>query len=224
MFFYSALAFCMAISSRHFFKILFIVFVILPLVYPRSLYFSPIAGSFLLYEFLAGAVLAGAWVHPRTTHVIEKYRGLMLSLAVVLILAGIKMLTSLGAKLPIAVAIVVSALLYEHYLRRDSLLVKQLVKLGDESYSTYLSHCIVIGIAVHYTGKNLGQMAQISILLAITCTVYLMSAASFRWLEKSTCLESLRCATVRIFTRDGQESTGMARSSADKTTTPGASE
>lgn len=197
MFFYLALACCMAMSSRHFLKILALVFLILPLVYPKSVPYSYIASSFKLYEFLAGALLAVVWTGAMGEF-IRRYQKMSLAAAGIGVVAGIAILLMLReARLPVAFAIVAFALLCERYLRTESLVVRALVRLGDESYSTYLSHCIVIGIAVHLTGKHLGPEAHLTALATIIIGILVMSSLSYRLLESNKYLDGLRIRLIR---------------------------
>lgn len=196
MFFYVALACFMAVSSRHFMKILLVVLTMLPLIYPSGAYFSQVAGSFKLYEFLAGALLAMVWTGA-TGAMIRRYYAMSLAVTFACILTGVGLLILRNSYLPIAVSIVAFTLLCEPHLRLESRIVRALVRLGDESYSTYLSHCIVIGILIHLTGKNLGQSAQLLALLAVTFGVYIVSSLSYRWLERSKHVDATRIALVR---------------------------
>lgn len=189
----------MVFSSRHFMKTLFVVFAILPLVYPSGAYFSQVAGSFKLYEFLAGALLA-VGLTGATGAIISRYHAVSLAATFICILAGVGLMilrNSFPSHLLIAVSIVAFALLCEPHLRPESRIVSALVKLGDESYSTYLAHVIVIGILIHFTGKNLGHSAQLLVLLGVTFGVYVVSSLSYRWLERSKHLDSMRIALVR---------------------------
>lgn len=192
MFFYVALACCITVSRRHFFKLLFCLFVVLPIIYPRGIFFSNIAASFALYEFLAGACLAACWMHPSGIALVKRYRNSAIALTLGAIVGSAALLVSSGTKLPIAVSIVVFALLCEVYLNHQAYLVRVLVKLGDVSYSTYLCHCIVIGIAVHATGKQLGVAGHVANLLAVTGAVYVISALSYRLIERSTHVDAMR--------------------------------
>lgn len=200
MFFYFALACCMASTPRHFFKMLFVAFAILPLVYPDGIFFSHIAASSKLYEFLAGALLAICWT-GQLGDVARRFYGVSLTVALAGVFGGAIALFAWRLTMPVSLSIVAVALLVERHISRESLMTKAIVRLGDESYSTYLVHCIVIGIFVHFTGKQLGQAPQAFTIFAITVATYLASAASYRWLERGKYLGAARIAVIRRVNR-----------------------
>jgi exopolysaccharide production protein ExoZ len=203
MFFYLALTCCMAASARHFFKLVFFLLLISPILYPSDLYFSHVAGSFKLYEFLAGALLAIAWTSRGGSAWIQRYRYPALAAAFGATLVGMKILNSFESTLPVALpfalALVMFALLCEPHLRMGSPLVRRLVKLGDESYSTYLLHSIALGVVIHFTGRHLAPIAQLSVLLGMTGTVLALSSLSYRWLERNTYIDRLRQTLIKRY-------------------------
>lgn len=192
MFFYTLLTICLFISKRYFFPIIAILLALLPFIYPKGAYYSQIAGSTSLWEFLAGCFLAIMWRKPLFVHFVAHYRKLMTITCMLLFAVAIFLLLKFGAKLPVAFVTVIITLFIEQYLRQDSNIVRWLVKRGDESYSTYLAHGIVLGILVHLTGKNLDSLAQIAVLLSYTIGVYMVSVASYAHLERNRYLTLLR--------------------------------
>lgn len=207
MFFYCFLACCMALSRKHFLKILFVAFAILPLVYPKGIYFSSVAGSFHLYEFLAGILLAVVWTGPGGA-IVRKHRPIALAASLAGVVAGIGLLVWRGFALPLASSIIACSLMCEIYLRPDSRLIRVLVRLGDESYSTYLAHCFVIGVVLHFSGKNLSQGSQFAALIAIAIGTYSMSALSYRWLERNHPIAAMQTALIRYLARRNDRVSG----------------
>jgi exopolysaccharide production protein ExoZ len=195
MFFYVSLALCMAMSPRHSFKILFAIFLVLPFVYPKGWFLAGIAHSFKLYEFLAGVVLSAIWA-GNAGLAIRKYQRTALAVALCCAVLAAGLLAAGGLALPIATSIVALALLCEHDVRPDSRLVRALVRLGDMSYSTYLVHCIVIGISLHFWGRNPGTFAQLCTLAWIIASVYLTSAISHRWIERNPFIDAGRLSVI----------------------------
>lgn len=210
MFFYASLACCMALSPKHFFKLLFAAFAILPLVYPKGIFFSYIASSMKLYEFLAGALLAACWVGS-IGDAARRFKGALILAALAGVGVGAAILAKGQPALPVALAIVSLALLCEDLLRQNSFAVRSLVQLGNESYSTYLVHCVVIGAAIHLGGKELSQSRLIGTSLAIILATYLFSAASYRWVERNGRMDALRAAINRRVAGNSLQSTSAAK-------------
>ncbi|WP_426173159.1 acyltransferase family protein [Massilia sp. TWR1-2-2] len=192
MFFYVSLALCMAITAKRFFTLLCIVFLVLPIVYPSTMVYGSIASSFMLYEFLAGFCLALAWTSRTGERFLTKHHRLAMLLGVSAVVGGAWFLIFKHIKLPIAVSAVALALLCERFLDVKSAWVGKIVRLGDESYSTYLAHVIVIGIAIHLAGKELIGLRQGAMILAITVAVWAVSRLSYHGVERNVRLEHIR--------------------------------
>jgi len=192
MFFYASLALCMGLTRKYFFPLLFLAFVFLPLLYPRHVIYSNVASSFMLYEFLAGLVLAALITSKAGDFVAKKFpRSILLTGAVAVTLSTI-ILVLYHEKFPFAVSTVFLALVAERFIDHRSAWAKILARLGDESYSTYLAHVVVIGIAMNLTGKNLSQTEQLLTVFSITLGIWVVSKISYRCIERSRYLDALR--------------------------------
>jgi exopolysaccharide production protein ExoZ len=199
MFFYASIVVCMAATKRHFFKLLTCIFLVLPFVFQKSWYYSSVASAFLLYEFLAGMALAALWTHTAWRNMVGKYHLAALVVAIGLIFVSADLPLTPHVKSAAAIVIVMFALLCERYLRENAPLTRFFVELGDESYSTYLAHAIIITVAVHFTGKNRGTLDQCLILFGICLAVLAISKLSYRWIEKNTWIEKLHQGAILRF-------------------------
>lgn len=200
MFFYAALACCMAISRRWFLVIFLAVFAVLPIVYPVSAPFSVIVRDHRLYEFWVGVVLALVWMGPiglKARHT----PAISLPAAAMFVGLGLWLLLAHGSPTIFALSVVGLALVCEQHLRSEAWGVRWLTHLGDISYSTYLMHVLVIGIAIHFTGKNLSSMLLLATVLFTAVGTYLASWASHRWLENSAAIKQLKASVVQLIGR-----------------------
>lgn len=155
MFFYFVLAGCMLATRRATALLCCVTILLVPQIFSL-----PPATGWLLAEFAIGMALA-AWPRP----------------AAVLVLAAFLLQPSMTTA---AGVVVLVALWSERFIDRDAPAVRALVALGDWSYSTYLSHVIVLGVLVHVFGQfgatTIGHEAML--VLAVLGTVGI-SAASF---------------------------------------------
>ena len=146
----------------------------------------------MLYEFLAGLVLAALITSKAGDFVAKKFpRSILLTGAVAVTLSTI-ILVLYHEKFPFAVSTVFLALVAERFIDHRSAWAKILARLGDESYSTYLAHVVVIGIAMNLTGKNLSQTEQLLTVFSITLGIWVVSKISYRCIERSRYLDALR--------------------------------
>lgn len=192
MFFYACLALCMGLTRKYFFPLLCVGFVCLPLLYPRDVIYSTVASSFMLYEFLAGLLLAVMFASKSGDFFTKKFPRSALLLGAAAVTSSAIILVLYHAKFPFAVSIVLLALVAERFIDRRSAWAKILARLGDESYSTYLAHVVVIGIAMHLTGKNLSQTEQLLTVFSITLGIWVVSKISYRCIERNEYLDGLR--------------------------------
>lgn len=192
VFFYISLAFCMLLSRKHFLSILACTFVVLPLAYPKNIFYSEVAGSAHLWEFLLGAAIAVAWRNPKLSSFVTRCTGLALTGVAVLLLLSIGTLPKFRGTVSVAGLVVVLALLLDRYISSEAAIIRWLVKLGDESYSTYLVHGIVLGVFINSTGKDISQVEEFAILLGYILGVHMLSALSYRYLERSSSLSAVQ--------------------------------
>lgn len=197
MFFYTALALCMAFTRKHFLSLLCFILMLLPLIYPKNEIYSSVASSFMLYEFLAGLALA-VFIENRAgsrVPMVSPRGALFIGAAAVTLSTVILVLYGVfQAKLLVALSLVFFAIAAEHFIDRRSAWIKFFARLGDESYSTYLAHILVIGITINITGKNQSFSEQLLTIFSITLGVWVMSRLSYRTIERSKDLDNLRRA------------------------------
>lgn len=85
-----------------------------------------------------------------------------------------------------ATLIVFAFLMLNPLFNPDSTYLKVFIKCGDYSYSTYLSHVLVIGVFLHLCGSQLTQTNEILVLVGITLVTCFVSAFSYRLVENSS--------------------------------------
>lgn len=200
MFFYVVLACFMVLSRRWALLIFLVLFPLFPFAYPEGAPLSVIARDHRLNEFWAGAALAAVWSGGLAIKVRDfPIPSLIVGLAS--LLWGVALLLG-GSPLMFALSIVAFALVCEQHLPRESFLVRALAHLGDISYSTYLAHCIAIGIAMQFFEKTPVTSDQLPALLTTILGTYVLSRMSYRWLENSTHLAALRSRLITLISRN----------------------
>jgi peptidoglycan/LPS O-acetylase OafA/YrhL len=102
----------------------------------------------------------------------------------------------LRADMPFAASVLLLALSAEPLLRRwqQRTWLRGAVALGDQSYSTYLVHPLVIGVALHMSGSGrVASPALLAAMLAGVCAaVLVLSRLSYRLVERSSALAAVR--------------------------------
>ena len=196
MFFYVILACCMAFSRRWALAIFLVLFALFPFIYPIDAPLSIIGTDPRLHEFWAGALVAAFWSKGFSS-TLRNFSKLSLVAGVGFLIGGIAMLLRGHANI-FALSVVVFALICEPYLKPESLFVRVFVHLGEISYSTYLAHCIVIGILIHLTGKGLPPSYQTVMLFTTVVGTYFMSLLSYRWIENNPHIAALRAFVIRF--------------------------
>lgn len=193
MFFYTVLGICLMINSRRSTILCLVVIALLPVAYPSDIFYSEIATRKILYEFLSGLVLATLYANAKVHALVGRnIRSARLAALLVALSCSTLLLSLPELKLPLATAIVFLALSFESRINPAARVQSALIKLGDESYSTYLVHIMTIGITLHFTGNRLGDFATLAALLVVTLTTWLASGYSNRHIEKSPSLNKLR--------------------------------
>jgi peptidoglycan/LPS O-acetylase OafA/YrhL len=155
---------------------------------PRDAAFAAMACSYHLYEFLAGFIIAFVFTNQTCNQVLARYRTLTFMLVATVAIASIVLLQKHMFKLTLASTIVFFALL----INPHSSVIRRLVILGNESYSTYLVHAIPIGLFLHFFGSDLGRVELWMTIAGISVAVWLTSSLSYRYIERSRVLAALR--------------------------------
>ena len=196
IFFYCVFAICLFLSKKHSLLIVATILFILPLIYSSNIYYSNIASDKRLWEFSAGVVIAKCWGSISVRSVLARF-----PLAAALFASSAMAITAMTidkipySQLLFATSVVCAALAVEPLLNRDSKLVRWMVGLGNKSYSTYLIHVIVLGVAIQIGGKQLSMIEQTTALVVSTISIYVLSGWSYRFIERAKWIENLsrRC-------------------------------
>jgi exopolysaccharide production protein ExoZ len=139
----------------------------------------------LFFEFMGGVLLA--WLYPKLEHWKESYRrmlGFAGAASSLMVLWTLTFLVRSGPRTVkfgvLAMLLVFSALLLDNWLRGH--LIEPLRKLGDTSFSLYLSHPIVIEIVfpVFAAAGITGAVPAGGAALAVCMLVGLLT---YRWVE-----------------------------------------
>lgn len=179
MMFYTIITASLLLSKNRAIRICSILLLSLPTAWPTTFPFSQILSSTRLYEFFAGIVVA-VTVASSWFRLFSKYQIVLLlsSMAVGLLCIRHFYLYS-------AAFIVFSTVLINKYINKDNFLVKYCIKAGDYSYSTYLIHVFVLGIALHYCGTELELLEEATLLIGLSALVYILSRYSYLLLEQN---------------------------------------
>lgn len=139
-------------------------------------------GNTIVYEFLIGVLVALAYQKGLLAKVSHSMSFVLVCLALwVIYYYGPVSHSPWKSGLPCAL-ILMSAIASERLFRK----VRILSVLGDWSYSTYLSHVLVISlwlVAQKYSGLN-----DAVVLVMIVVSVVLMSWLSFKFIERPVCV------------------------------------
>lgn len=197
MLFYMTIPICLLVSRRRASLLCFLLIFLLPLIYPKGSAISRVLSSSLLYEFLIGFAIAYLASRPGVTAWSQRFS---LPAGGAMLTAGLACMAvnswGMPYKFLAAGLLVAAAVVLEPLINHESRLVKALVRLGDESYSTYLIHVIVLGLALELVGK---EPAGIPLLLAVVLTsvlVLVMSRWSYIHVENNIWAVRLRNAAL----------------------------
>lgn len=175
MFFYILIAFVLFFKLSPS-KTLFIVgFTLLSFVVVYKMYhiefYKEVIGNARLLEFMFGIILHHLWKNYMKFF-FSRYFMICLS-----ILTGIVFVVNSPETLKFlsfAVLVVYFFLMLNTYLNTKNILIQKLVYLGEISYSTYLSHIIVILVTHYYIGEITSILQFIYIfIMVIICTYYI---------------------------------------------------
>ena len=82
--------------------------------------------------------------------------------------------------------IVFSTVLINKYLNTNNAIVKFLIQAGDYSYSTYLIHVVVLGVALHYFGNKLDPLSEAILIIGLSAILFILSKYSYLSLERNS--------------------------------------
>lgn len=187
MFFYVILTLCLLVSKRFSLAICSIVLLVLPAIYPKDIAFSAVATNHRLHEFLVGMLIASLISIGRKQYQISVVAriALILTLGSIAVTIALVMHDTGTMRTILAGIFVCLTLLCEPIARCRFFIIEFFIKLGNESYSTYLVHTLIIGIFLHFTGKPSDQYVLWFAIAIISATVHVASHASYRWIERN---------------------------------------
>lgn len=157
-------------------------------------------GSLLLIEFAIGILIKEYLSAPKITmNLAARFIPALLLLlpAVWLLYTG----TNAYARLFIAGFSVYAFVLMEGLFSKDWKILYFLKIQGDHSYSTYLSHVIVIGWFYHFLGSAIGTPWEWLAIAGIVLTIMLISRYSYWHIETSQPLTRLKHRVINTMTK-----------------------
>lgn len=204
--FYTTLSLCIFLSKRWAVVLCATLVLALPFLLKQSdSVILTVIKSQLMWQFVCGLLVA--WLYSRFSlrgRVYEALGGVVLLVSLLMIsgLLGYGFIQKTIA----ATLMVLGFLLLNNIFKECNRVVSLLVKLGDYSYSTYLSHVLVIGLFLNIFGNNLSFSEEVIILLGITLLICFVSAASYKFIENSKMILDIRNLLIRIKTTDNKKS------------------
>jgi len=185
MMFYTILSLSILFSKSRSLIICSILILLFPIVWPAHFPFSQVLSSSKLYEFFSGIVIA-AIITSNWFRIFSKHQVVLLfsSMAFGLLCLRYSYLHSF-LKVVAASSIVFSTVLINQYLNKNNVVVEYFIKAGDYSYSTYLMHVFVIGIALHYFGNELELHEETVLIISLSIVLYILSRFSYFLLEQN---------------------------------------
>lgn len=192
MFFYFILAFSIFLNKSKALSYCSVALIIIPIV---SYYFHlTLFGNnkFLLWEFVSGIFIG--YLINYYKNKIEKNLIFFSWLIVLLIPVFLFILGwSFYSKFLIASLIVLFFILNDNKNAQVNGFIKFLVKLGDYSFSTYLSHIIVIGVFLYFFKDKVDNgIIEIIVLILISIIVYMVSMLTFNFIENGKWVSNLK--------------------------------
>lgn len=197
MFFYALLCVCF-LFGRFKFVVCCIVLMILPYVYDREWFYGSILGTRKLYEFMFGIVIGTLYAKLPN---VRQYllRNPAFGAALLPPAFALLYLDRDGMRLLAAGLFVTAFLLLEDFLNAHcTTIVKVFVKLGEQSYSTYVFHMIIIGIVIGAFGAPLEghSVKTICEWLMIVFVTFAMSVFGFNFIEMSPFVKRIKTSVL----------------------------
>lgn len=205
MFFYALLSLCIMVFGRFSFFACTLALIILPLAWDEHWFYGILISQKLLYAFVFGIALGYAYKKTEgrnIPHAIYYIFGIaLLIFGVTLFVKYQPFLNSPedlnglgGLRLLLSFILVSSLLMLEITLSKLRGDVSRLLRyLGNISYSTYLSHTLIINIILHYIGQKKHSLEWELILLLITSLIiFAISHFSYQYIENGSRLKLLK--------------------------------
>lgn len=197
MFFYTGMGLLLAAFRRWALVATMIVFALLPAVFGK-LDLHPLGHSnAILLEFALG--IAIYFIHDRWLSKLPTSRQLLISvpsMAIVVALLCSGEFRS-GFRLALGFVTILSVLTLEPLVRRGGLATRLLAKLGDTSYSVYLSHVVVLGWTLAIFGIPRNDPMEAVILVPFLAMNIAISLVTFAHVETGAFAKRLKSLVAR---------------------------
>jgi exopolysaccharide production protein ExoZ len=190
MFFYAWLSVSLFSRWKYAVEVHLLLLFCLSSFWPRDFVGGYIMNARMVFPFVAGAVLA-------TRHI----RSSVVRLAIALCVAANMESTEVALEVALATIVVWLAVLLDPYIPRSSKVVDCLIRLGEESYSTYLCHTLVFGIMFGFIGGLWSPIESLLLALVASVPVLVVSKWSYRVIENSPRVKSWDLRVTRVLNR-----------------------
>lgn len=156
-----------------------------------------VISSPLMWQFVFG--MSVGWLHARYSlaGMQRKYLGIILLVLSMIVVSGLFGYGIVQRTIS-ATMLLASFVLLNDMLSGRSGIVNFAVRLGDYSYSTYLSHVLVLGVFLHFFGNEFSRMSEGFVLISVSLVIYIVSFLSFRMIENSQAVSRVRDRLVNI--------------------------
>lgn len=202
-----------------FFYFLFTIILIMRLPYPKFICaFALITiavlaqntnflghSSWLLLEFSIGITIVFI---VKSNALIKKqiFKVIILSFMPILAIVSITFGLSALFKMFFSGSVVMIFILLENYFTFKNRILSLFRNLGDWSYSTYLSHVVVIGWFHHFFGSNENSINHLIAIVGILITVYFLSFLSYQHVESNAYITTLKHNLIIMLTKISRRS------------------
>ena len=193
--FYTILTVSILLSKKYFIFICIFLIGVSPELYPKGNLYSPILGSFQIWQFLFGFFIGlylQSSLYKKINALVPPTIQALLFLFISIVLLSGKLGYGLTHKTIAASLIVMAFILLETKISYSGSITKLLLKSGDYSYSIYLSHILIINVLLHFTGNQLNFIQETGVIFLLVILVYSISAFSYKYIENNSSIKKLR--------------------------------
>lgn len=189
MAFYTILAISIGIAKKYSIIICSSLVIFLSLFFPEGNLYSKVLGGSQICQFLFGFAIGFYFrsdIFKRINNLFPSYIQVSVLLIVSLIMLSGVLGFGLIHKTIAASCIVLSCILLESRISYSNWLAKFLIRSGDYSYSIYLSHVLVLGVLLHFSGNDFSMFQEVGILLTLTVIIHYISSLSYKYIENGS--------------------------------------
>ncbi|QXO17236.1 acyltransferase family protein [Vibrio ostreae] len=198
MMFYLILSVCLFWGNNKALFLCCIIIFFLPLVIPSQVdVIFYVLNSIKLWQFIFG-IFVGLFISKYTNIPFFNYRTGFFFIVLAFFVISSFFGYGFVQKTLSATFLVLGFILIEPILDKKNFVVRFLVKLGDISYSTYLSHVLILHVFVYMFGNDLTGLGELSVLVLMSCSVYFVSILTYNYVENSSYVDFLRNKVIRL--------------------------